>query len=193
MSGFEVIIADPPWEYGSARMVLRSGTMFDSVDNHYGTMTLGEMKALDIKSVAAKGCVLYMWTTGPKLADAVELMAAWGFTYSTIAYVWQKKHQLPGFYSCSSTEIVLVGKRGKCPPKMSTNEKQFISETRTGHSKKPEAIQDSIDRLWQTDRKLELFARRDRPGWTCVGNECPSTFGVDIRDWITGAALARSN
>ena len=27
---------------------------------------------------------------------------------------------------------------------------------------------------------LELFARRDRPGWTTVGLECPSTEGEDI-------------
>ena len=30
--------------------------------------------------------------------------------------------------------------------------------------------------------KIELFARRDRPGWKCIGNENPSTIGQDIRD-----------
>jgi len=29
--------------------------------------------------------------------------------------------------------------------------------------------------------KIELFARRDKTGWTCVGNESPSTPGEDIR------------
>jgi N6-adenosine-specific RNA methylase IME4 len=33
-------------------------------------------------------------------------------------------------------------------------------------------------------RKLELFARRHRPGWTCLGNESPMTNGEDIRESI---------
>lgn len=181
---FNIIIADPPWQYSSSRMVLNNGTAIDDVDNHYDTLSIDDLKNLDVKSVADKNCILYMWATGPKLDEAMELMKAWGFNYSTIAYVWDKKHTLPGYYSCSATEIVLVGKRGKCPDRLVSNEKQLISEHRGAHSKKTELVQDSIDRLWNTENKLELFARRDRPGWTCVGNECPSTMGIDIRDWL---------
>jgi N6-adenosine-specific RNA methylase IME4 len=32
--------------------------------------------------------------------------------------------------------------------------------------------------------KYELFARRERPGWVTVGNECPGTIGVNIREWF---------
>ena len=48
------------------------------------------------------------------------------------------------------------------------------------HSAKPENLQDSLDIMFPGTDKLELFARRERKGWTCLGNECPSTLGEDI-------------
>lgn len=38
------------------------------------------------------------------------------------------------------------------------------------HSAKPEMLQDSLDEMFSGD-KLELFARRIRKNWTCLGNE----------------------
>lgn len=28
---------------------------------------------------------------------------------------------------------------------------------------------------------LDIFARRARPGWTCIGLECPTSLGEDVR------------
>lgn len=39
------------------------------------------------------------------------------------------------------------------------------------HSAKPEALQDSLETMFPKGKKLELFARRHRPDWTCLGNE----------------------
>lgn len=47
------------------------------------------------------------------------------------------------------------------------------------HSAKPEDLQDSLEIMFPKTRKLELFARRIRPGWTCLGNEVCN--GEDIR------------
>lgn len=54
------------------------------------------------------------------------------------------------------------------------------------HSTKPELLQDRLNEMFP-DKKLkriELFARRDRKDYVCVGLECPSTMGEDIRDSI---------
>jgi len=62
-----------------------------------------------------------------------------------------------------------------------------------GHSAKPECVQDDLDLMFPEGNRLELFARRDRvgdPHWTCVGNECPSTEGEDIRDSLVRLANA---
>ena len=47
------------------------------------------------------------------------------------------------------------------------------------HSKKPEEFQDGLDLMYPTSNKIELFARRHRPGWLCIGNE---TTGRDITE-----------
>jgi N6-adenosine-specific RNA methylase IME4 len=44
------------------------------------------------------------------------------------------------------------------------------------HSAKPEAIQDRIDRMFPGLTKIELFARRKRPGWDSWGND-PAVVG----------------
>jgi N6-adenosine-specific RNA methylase IME4 len=50
------------------------------------------------------------------------------------------------------------------------------------HSAKPEDLQESLETMFPIARKLELFARRIRPGWTCLGNEID---GKDIRDALS--------
>jgi N6-adenosine-specific RNA methylase IME4 len=39
------------------------------------------------------------------------------------------------------------------------------------HSSKPEHLQVSLETMFPNTEKLELFARRVRPNWTCLGNE----------------------
>ena len=48
------------------------------------------------------------------------------------------------------------------------------------HSAKPEHLQDSLEIMFPGSQKIELFARRLRPDWTCLGNEVCG--GEDIRD-----------
>lgn len=48
------------------------------------------------------------------------------------------------------------------------------------HSAKPEDLQDSLDIMFPQGTRLELFARRHRPGWVCLGDEICN--GEDIRD-----------
>lgn len=47
------------------------------------------------------------------------------------------------------------------------------------HSAKPEDLQDSLDEMFVEGNKLELFARRVKPNWICLGNEVCN--GEDIR------------
>lgn len=48
------------------------------------------------------------------------------------------------------------------------------------HSAKPEHLQDSLELMFPNTEKLELFARKVRPNWTCLGNEICN--GEDIHD-----------
>lgn len=80
-------------------------------------------------------------------------------------------------------EPVLIGTRGRYTSHVvSRRERNVILHPKMKHSEKPEELQDRLDRIFPRLPALELFARRDRPGWVCVGNQCPSTAGQDIRD-----------
>jgi len=82
-SRFTVIYADPPWEYEHTKTDNRR------IENHYPTMPLDAICALPVDSVAAADCVLFVWATSPKLAEAMRVIDAWGFTYRT-SMVWVK-------------------------------------------------------------------------------------------------------
>jgi len=182
---YDIILADPPWPYDSRRMVLENGTSVTGIEDEYSVMTMEDMYSLPIQNVVGKNCVLYMWATGPKMKEAFNLIDAWGFKYVTVAFVWDKRIPNPGYYSCSQCEYVLVAKKGKCPKRIKTNTRQFYSKARTKHSVKPEGIQDMIDDHWEDCEKLELFARRYRDGWDCLGLELNGT----IQDFLAGKEI----
>jgi len=78
-------------------------------------------------------------------------------------------------------EICLIGTSGKLIYKQLANKSQrsvsFAENLK--HSAKPEHLQDSLEIMFPSANKLELFARRVRPNWECLGNEID---GLDIRD-----------
>jgi len=78
-------------------------------------------------------------------------------------------------------EICLIGTSNNKIYKALANKSQrsvsFAPNLR--HSAKPEHLQDSLEIMFPKGDKLELFARRHRPGWTCLGNEICN--GEDIR------------
>lgn len=54
----------------------------------------------------------------------------------------------------------------------------FSAEASRTHSAKPEKFYDIVERLCDGPR-AELFARRVREHWTCIGNEVPAVEGID--------------
>jgi len=173
MSKYSVLYADPPWDY-AGKTQHTSGEFKEgmSAKDHYNTMTLEELKNLKIQEKTEDDCLLFLWTSSPHLEQALELMKAWGFDYKTIAFVWDKQKTNPGYYTLSQVEICLVGKKGKFPtPRGSRKERQFLSEMRGVHSKKPDEIRQRITKMFPTQKKLELFARQTSDGWDVWGNE----------------------
>jgi len=173
---FDVVLVDPPWKFDGLTGVSKN------VKDHYQVQHSTTFHDLPLTDIVADNSLLFMWCSGPVLKQAIELMTSWGWTYKQIAFIWEKDRVIPGSYSVTSTEMVLVGKRGKIPqPRGCRKQRQMLKSPRQKHSAKPEDIQDRIDLMFPTQNKLELFARRHRPGWTCAGNELD---GMDVFDWI---------
>lgn len=170
---FSVIYADPPWKYNDAQAVKGDyGTGTGAANSHYPSMTLSELKALDIPKLAADNAVLWLWATCPLIEDALELCRAWGFKYKA-QFVWDKiKHNM-GHYNSVRHELLLICTKGSCTPEHVKLFDSVQSIERTQHSKKPEEFREIINTLYPSGKKIELFRRGDAPaGWEVWGNEC---------------------
>ena len=53
-------------------------------------MSIDELCALPVETLAEKDCLLFLWATFPQLPEALRLIRAWGFTFKTVAFVWLK-------------------------------------------------------------------------------------------------------
>jgi len=174
---YSVVYCDPPWDYkGQVQHAKKGEPTTGGAVSHYGTMTLKELKGLDVLEHCEPDCLLFMWATSPHLDQAIELLKAWGFQWATVGFVWDKQKVNPGFYTMSQVEICLIGKRGKIPqPRGARNIRQFVSKMRGEHSYKPDEVRERIEQMFPTQKKLEMFARKTFSGWDSWGDEVQST------------------
>ena len=106
-------------------------------------------------------------------------MKAWGFSWATVGFVWDKQKVNPGFYTMSQCELCLIGKRGKIPqPRGARNIRQLVSKMRQKHSTKPGEVRKRIEEMFPDQAKLELFARQTTKGWDVHGDEVDD--GIDM-------------
>jgi N6-adenosine-specific RNA methylase IME4 len=178
---YDVIYADPPWDYNGKLQFDKSSASVDKIDVSrkifissasfkYPTLKLNELKKLALGEIAKEDCLLFMWTSNPHLAQAIELGEAWGFEYRTIAFIWDKMNHNPGQYTLSNCEICLVFKRGKIPqPRGARNVQQLVRAPRGKHSEKPIEVLQNITKMFPTQNKIELFARKTADNWDCWG------------------------
>jgi len=160
---FGVILADPPWQMGAAE----TGSC---PENHYPTMSLAEIEALQIP--AAEDAVLYLWAVNSLLPEAFGVMTAWGFTYRA-NLCWVKPSIGPGNWARQRHELVLFGTRGGIgTPREEDRPDSVIEAPRGRHSEKPDELYARIERAYPHLSKCELFARGiPRAGWMAWGNE----------------------
>ena len=165
---YSVIYTDPPWDYGSTTPGSYEGY---AAHDHYPTMSIQDISSMPVGNITHDDCLCYMWVGSPLLDEAINVMTAWGFKFTTVAFCWDKQSPNSGYYTLSQVELVIVGKKGKIPqPRGSRNERQFLSKQRTVHSEKPYEIRDRITRMHPSQNKLEMFSRHTTAGWDTFGN-----------------------
>lgn len=175
--GFDLIMADPPWSYE-----MRSEKGYGRApDAHYTTMPLDDIKRLPVEVLAAPNCLLWLWSVGPMLPQALEVIAAWGFTFKT-AGSWAKVGDSgkqafgTGYLLRNAGEPFLIATRGN--PKTTRKVRSVIIAPVREHSRKPDAAFQAAETLMPDARRLELFSRQTRPGWSVWGNEVAKFEGV---------------
>jgi N6-adenosine-specific RNA methylase IME4 len=173
---YGVILADPPWRFEPYSRVTG---MDRAAENHYPTSPLKEIKALDVRSIAAHDCVLFLWATVPMLPQALEVMTTWGFAYKS-NFAWAKDRKGTGYWSRNQHELLLIGTRGRVPaPAPGTQRSSLIAAPVREHSRKPDEVYGLIESYFPSLPKIELHARgaASRPGWIQWGAEAPTLAG----------------
>lgn len=188
--GFGLIMADPPWSFDN----FSAAGEAKNAKAHYACTPVDWIRDLPVGLLAGEHCLLWLWATNPMLPEAMTVLAAWGFTFKT-AGTWIKRtrHGKVGFGTGyvlrSANEPFLIGTIGA--PKTGRSTRSAIVTDAAGaafagdwpacavtieaatreHSAKPDAAYAAAEDLMPDARRIELFSRRDRPGWAVWGNE----------------------
>jgi N6-adenosine-specific RNA methylase IME4 len=177
---YRAICADPPWHF---QIRGRQTAAFRGAARYYRVLALESLKALPVAEWAAKDCHLFLWTTGPHLAQALDLMEAWGFRYCALAFTWVKLRRTArrglwgeadlhvglGYTTRHNAELVLLGRRGN-PIRLSNDVRELVVEHLREHSRKPDEVYERIA-SYCPGPYLDLFARGSRPGWDVWGDQ----------------------
>ncbi len=168
---YGAILADPPWSY-EMRSARGHGR---SPEAHYATMSVADIAALPVSQLAGPDCLLFLWSTWPHMPAALEVMAAWGFTYKT-GGAWRKLTRTgkvamgTGYLLRSSTEPFLIGSMG-APEISDRGVRNLIDAERREHSRKPPEARRMLRRLLPRAWACELFAREPWAEGEVWGNE----------------------
>jgi N6-adenosine-specific RNA methylase IME4 len=183
---YGAIVVDPASHF-SSYTAIQSQNWSSRRDNerHYRTMSFDELAALPVRDLAAPGgCHLFCWTSGPFLPQAIRLVDAWGFKFSTRCFTWLKtkrgwdrisplaESDFPiglGLTTRSQTELVLLARRGNCR-RQRKDVRELILAPRREHSRKPDEFYRRVE-AYCAGPFVDLFARERRPNWDCWGDE----------------------
>lgn len=166
---YPVIYADPPWEYDFSPSSGRA------VENHYPTMPIEDILAMDVARLATPDAMLFLWCPPSFIKKGLAVLEAWGFDLAS-SMVWDKEKIGTGIYFRQQHEYLLLGKRGKpITPAPGTQPRSVLRAARTAHSAKPVEIYGLIEEMYPGLPKIELFSRSPQPGWASWGNQAHAT------------------
>ena len=179
---YGVILADVPWRY--ERRLSKSR----DIENNYDSMPTADLAEIPVGDIAAMDCILFFWSPPSKVAEACAIIAAWGFDVRT-CMCWDKMSVGPGIWVRQQFELLIIAVKGTPgAPLEADRPASVVSLPRGEHSEKPEVFYEIIERCYPVASKVELFARKRRPGWRSLGNEIDgSDISIAIADIVKRA------
>jgi N6-adenosine-specific RNA methylase IME4 len=172
VSSFSLIAADPPWPFDDKLPGKTRGA-----EKNYPVMSL-----VDINNYLAQSriypredALLLLWRVSSMQEEALAVARCWGFTPKS-ELVWikgtpEKLHFGMGRYVRAAHETCLVAARGRAAALVADHSIRSVFFAPTGlHSQKPDAFYEIAERLFPGPR-IELFARKLRPGWHQRGRQ----------------------
>jgi N6-adenosine-specific RNA methylase IME4 len=163
---YRCLVVDPPYP---TKKIMRRVRPAQGINLDYPTMPLEAIAALPIPDLADEdGCHLYLWTTQKYLPAALELVKGWGFHYQCL-HTWVKPTGMTPYSFMYNTELVIFATRGKLSL-VQYGQKLSFEAPSPGHSIKPNIFYERVQ-LVSPEPRLEMFARKEREGFSVWGNE----------------------
>lgn len=172
---YNIIYADPPWEYKES-----GGGRRGTAGLPYQTMPTERICRIPVISIAEETSILFIWATFRKLEECLRVIKAWGYEYYGLGFDWLKtgKNGSPcygmGYYTRQNNEVCLIGVRKDKAKRIAPKNRGIscvLQSKRREHSRKPDEVRDSIVKICGDIPRIELFARQQADGWDCWGNE----------------------
>lgn len=183
MTNFRVVSADPPWPLKDKLPGPGRGAV-----KHYRTMTVADICALRLPPIGPDA-LLFLWRVSSMVEEAALVARAWGFR-PVSEMVWEKiaadgaLRIGMGRYVRLAHETCMIATRGQGRAFIKDHGVPSVFRAPRGaHSAKPEIFYDIVERLAEGPY-LELFARRERAGWTCVGDELGSRLELPLASGV---------
>lgn len=198
----DIVMIDVPWShYGDPDKPAAAG-------KHYACLSDEDVLRLNVASyMHPRRSLAFVWATCPRLDFAIAAIRAWGLCYRGVAFAWVKTRRdgvivgaqgVRASVTKPTIELVLVASpmaRGRplkiadesvaqvfAPDDCTAATGEVVLAPRGAHSEKPAEVCVRVARMYPDATKCELFARAERPGWTCVGDELPSPSHVRFRE-----------
>ena len=196
---WNILYLDPPWRFKnwSMKELEQRGEKWARANGRspYEVCSPETMKSWDIISLCDTDCLMFMWTTYPKLNEAFELVTAWNeglkkseqLQYKTVAFTWVKTNRKSpgyhfglGYWTRQNPEVCLLFGRGKLK-RINNKIENLVISPLEHHSKKPDIVRDKIVQLVGDLPRIEIFARNEYKGWDATGLELDK---LDIAEFI---------
>ena len=164
---YDVVVVDPPWPVAYYPQRTRNNA---NPTPGYATMGVDEIAAL--RPPFAEHCHVFLWTTNGFVREAFDVLADWGVDYRELM-VWRKNAGMKrpkAMYL--NAEFILHGVVGR--PLWTTQVGlQTVFDAKRGmKSEKPALFYE-----WAVEhcpgRRLDMFSRREIPGFDTWGAEAP--------------------
>ena len=172
---YGVIMADPPWQQSKGgKKSVRPNSSGKELD--YQTISLDEIKMhLQIATEHTMGnSVLFLWTIDKYLFEAQKIAEELGYKLHA-RMIWNKVNGIPAAFTIRfGHEYLLYMYKGKLLPIAKEQRGKIHSvftEQVKRHSQKPQIAYEIIEHLYPNCQRLEMYARNQRDGWDCWGNE----------------------
>lgn len=172
---YDIIYADPPWKQSKGgKKSVRANSSGKPLD--YQTCTIDEIQRhLQVAvSRTTENSIMFLWTIDKYLFEAQRLAEGLGYKLHA-RMVWNKVTGIPAAFTIRfGHEYLLYMYKGKLLP-VDRDERGKIHSVFTEQvkrrSQKPEVAYEIIERLYPKTNRLEMYARNERFGWDCWGNE----------------------